>query len=150
MDNMNRSTCSTCEIISESPEDTVAFGQRLGSTLLPGSIVSLRGPLGSGKTMLGKGIAAALQIDEQITSPTFTLIQEYEGTIPLVHIDLYRIHSTEEFDLLGAEEFFYGSAVVLVEWSEVIEEYLPDRTIFVDIALDETGRRIIRVRGAEL
>ena len=94
MDNMNRSTCSTCEIISESPGETVAFGQRLGSTLLPESIVSLRGPLGSGKTMLGKGIAASLQIGEQITSPSFALIKEYEGSSPLVHIDLYRIHST--------------------------------------------------------
>ncbi len=150
MDNLDRSAQSICEIISESPEETVAFGERLGKTLVPGSIVSLRGPLGSGKTMLGKGIAASLQIVEQITSPSFALIKEYEGSCPLVHIDLYRIHSTEEFDLLGAEELLYGSAVVLIEWSEIIDEYLPDRTIFVDIALDEAGRRIIRVRGAAL
>lgn len=102
----------------------------------PGSVVALEGPLGAGKTTLVKGIAEALEIAEPITSPTFTIVSEYLGRFPLYHIDLYRVGSSEELELLGLEELIYGAGVSVVEWSDKAPE------LFVNplrIALEITG-----------
>ncbi len=108
--------------------------------------MALEGPLGAGKTTLAKGIAEALEIEEAITSPTFTIVSEYLGKLPLYHIDLYRVGSSEEIELLGLEELIYGDGVSVVEWSDKAPE------LFVNplrIALEITGpaTRSVRVSG---
>ncbi len=135
---------------SHSEQETRAIGYRLGMLCKPGNVISLRGSLGSGKTVLAKGLAQALQIADPIVSPTFTLIQEYEGSLPLYHMDLYRIGSVEEFEMIGGEELLYGDGVTLVEWSEKIAELLPDTTIFVDIGIMPNQDRIITIEGITL
>ncbi len=135
---------------SSSPQETFDLGFRIGKACTAGSIVSLRGSLGSGKTVLAKGIAKALEISEAIVSPTFTLMQEYEGTLPLYHMDLYRLSGTDEFEMIGGEEMLYGDGVTLIEWSEKIHEMLPDGTIFVDISIMPDSKRQITLEGVEL
>ncbi len=132
---------------SHSEQETRAIGYRLGKLCKPGNVISLRGSLGSGKTVFAKGLAQALHIQDPIVSPTFTLIQEYEGTLPLYHMDLYRIGSVDEFEMIGGEEFLYGDGVTLVEWSEKIAELLPDTTIFVDIRIMPNQDRVITIEG---
>ena len=95
-------------------KETIRLGYALGKILTKGAVVSLRGSLGAGKTVFAKGVAQSLGIQEAIVSPTFTLIQEYEGTLPLYHMDLYRIDSAEEFELIGA--YLYGEGITLIEW----------------------------------
>ncbi|HKL59096.1 MAG TPA: tRNA (adenosine(37)-N6)-threonylcarbamoyltransferase complex ATPase subunit type 1 TsaE [Sphaerochaeta sp.] len=136
--------------ISSSPQETSDLGFRIGKACTSGSIVSLRGSLGAGKTVLAKGIAKALGITEAIVSPTFTLMQEYEGTLPLYHMDLYRISGTDEFEMIGGEEMLYGNGVTLIEWSEKIQEMLPDGTIFVDISIMSDNSREITIEGIEV
>jgi len=135
---------------SSSAQETADLGFRIGKACTAGSIVSLRGSLGAGKTVLAKGIARALNISEAIVSPTFTLMQEYEGTLPLYHMDLYRISGPEEFEMIGGEEMLYGKGVTLIEWSEKIQDMLPDGTIFVDISIMPDSRREITIEGIEV
>lgn len=136
--------------LSRSEEETRQFGFRLGKACTPGTVISLRGSLGAGKTVLAKGIAQALGITEPIVSPTFTLIQEYEGTMVLYHMDLYRLEGSEEFALIGAEEMLYGSGVALIEWSEKIQDMLPDSTWYVDIDIMPNQDRLITLEGASI
>ena len=126
---------------------TLELGEKIGNSCIPGSIVSLRGSLGSGKTVIAKGIALALGIEEPITSPTFTIIQEYDSKTPMIHMDLYRIESIEEFEMLGAEELLFGSNVTIIEWSELIDELLPANTIRVEISLKEDNSRSFLISG---
>jgi tRNA threonylcarbamoyladenosine biosynthesis protein TsaE len=91
-----------------------------------------------------------LGISEPIVSPTFTLIQEYEGTLPLHHMDLYRIGSTEEFEMIGGEELLYSNGVTLIEWSEKIADMLPDSTLYVDIGIMPNQERTITLQGADV
>ncbi len=134
---------------SGSFEQTVSIGEQIGSRLEPGDVISLEGPLGSGKTSFVKGVARALDIREEITSPSFTLISEYRGKLPLYHMDLYRIDSTEEFELLGAEELIYGRGVTVIEWAEKMREYLPEKRISLLFRLRENGEREIDIEGIE-
>ncbi|MDY0235034.1 MAG: tRNA (adenosine(37)-N6)-threonylcarbamoyltransferase complex ATPase subunit type 1 TsaE [Gudongella sp.] len=109
--------------------DTIEFGEKLGVLLEPGDIICLNGDLGAGKTTLSKSIGVGLGILEYITSPTFTLINEYEGRLPLYHFDAYRLNSYEELEDLGYEDYFYGNGVCLIEWAEKISEYLPEKRL---------------------
>ena len=133
------------------PEDTFALGQALGQMAAPGEIYTLDGDLGTGKTVLTQGLAAGLGITEHVNSPTFTIVQEYEGgRLPLYHFDVYRIGNVEEMDEIGYEDCFYGEGVCLVEWSELIEELIPEDAIHITIEKDlEKGfdYRQIRVEG---
>ncbi|MDY4609010.1 MAG: tRNA (adenosine(37)-N6)-threonylcarbamoyltransferase complex ATPase subunit type 1 TsaE [Sphaerochaetaceae bacterium] len=135
---------------SKSVADTLALGRRLGSVCKPGTVISLRGSLGAGKTVIAKGVAEALGITEAIVSPTFTLVQEYEGTMPMYHMDLYRISGTEEFEMIGGEEMLYSDGVALVEWSEKIESMLPDDTVYIELEILPDQTRVIDVEGIEL
>lgn len=135
---------------STSAEETAELGFRLGQACSAGTVISLRGSLGAGKTVLAKGIARALGITEAIVSPTFTLMQEYEGRLSLHHMDLYRISGSEEFEMIGGEEMLHGNGVTLIEWSEKIQDMLPDWTIFVDIRIMPDQRREITIEGIEL
>ena len=135
-------------MISTSDAMTLQIGEDLGRKLKKGSVVSLRGSLGSGKTVLAKGIAKALSINEAIVSPTFTIVQEYDaGTMPMFHLDLYRLSGDDEFESMGGEEFLYPDGITLIEWSEKIEDMLPDSTIFVEIAINEDLTRKITIEG---
>lgn len=139
------------EIISKSPEETLEIGRRIGSHCKAGTVISLRGSLGAGKTVIAKGVAEALGITEAIVSPTFTLIQEYQGTkLRMYHMDLYRLSGTDEFEMIGGEEMLYGKAVVLIEWSEKIEDMLPKGTVYIDLAIKENQDRVITIKGMEL
>ena len=111
---------------SFSPEDTFAFGEKIGKEATPGQLFTLIGDLGVGKTVFTQGVAKGLDITEPICSPTFTIVQVYEeGRLPFYHFDVYRIGDVEEMDEIGYEDYFYGDGVTFVEWANLIEEILP-------------------------
>ncbi len=125
-------------IESYSEEETFALGQKLAENASPGDIFCLDGDLGAGKTVFARGFAAGLGITEPITSPTFTIIKEYEdGRIPFYHFDVYRIGDPGEMEMLGYEEYFYGKGVCLIEWSSLIEELLPQDAVRIGIFRDD-------------
>ncbi len=132
---------------TKTEQDTIAFGAALGSLLQKGDIIALQGTLATGKTQLTKGIAQGLHINEPITSPTFTLISEYEGTLPLYHMDVYRLGSTDEFLDLGVEDLLYGNGVCVIEWSEKVMEELPAHTITIHLEPQEDGSRHITMKN---
>lgn len=122
------------KLILKNEDETRAFGLELGASLRKGDIVALIGDLGTGKTALTKYIAEGLGIQEVITSPTFTIVQEYrQGRLPLYHFDVYRIGDPEEMYELGYEEYFYGDGVCVIEWADLIEELLPEYTKVIRI-----------------
>ncbi|MFW5683672.1 MAG: tRNA (adenosine(37)-N6)-threonylcarbamoyltransferase complex ATPase subunit type 1 TsaE [Spirochaetota bacterium] len=129
--------------MSSSPEQTAALGRRIASRLNPGSILLLDGPLGAGKTALAKGIAAGLGVGETVTSPTYTIVSEYRGRLPLYHVDLYRISDEEEYLNLGLEELLYADGVSLVEWPERAGAPIPGATATLSIRILKDGRREI-------
>ena len=109
------------EIISSSVEQTLTLGRAIGQALHGGEIIALIGELGTGKTHLVKGMALGLEVDEgQVNSPTFTLINEYEGKLPLIHVDAYRLDEADQLAQLGFDELCGGSAVVVVEWADLV------------------------------
>ena len=119
------------------PQETYRLGERLGRHAKPGQIYCLDGDLGVGKTVFAKGFAAGLGITEPVSSPTFTILQQYDqGLMPLYHFDVYRIGTAEEMEEIGYEDFFYGTGVCLIEWSRQIEELLPEDAVRVRIEKD--------------
>ena len=120
-------------------EETKEFGIRLGNLLREGDILCLNGDLGAGKTTLTKSIGLGLGVYDYITSPTFALINEYTGKIPVYHFDVYRLENVEELYDLGFDEYFYGKGVCIIEWAEKIERLLPKERIVLDI---EKGKDI--------
>ena len=109
-----------------SAEETSALGEQIGREAKPGSVYTLMGDLGVGKTVFTQGIAKGLGITEPICSPTFTMVQVYEeGRIPFYHFDVYRTGDIEEMDEIGYEDYFYGNGLVMIEWANLIEEILP-------------------------
>ena len=136
---------------TKGPEETYQFGKELGEKATPGQVYCLDGYLGTGKTVFAQGFAAGLGIDGPVNSPTFTILQVYEnGRLPLYHFDVYRIADPEEMDEIGYEDCFYGEGVCLVEWSELIEELIPEDAIHITIEKNlEKGfdYRQIRVEG---
>lgn len=125
----------------------MAFGRQLAASLKPGDVVALSGELGAGKTCLVKGIALGLGVPQQVTSPTFTLVHEYRGgTLPLYHVDLYRLDSVAQALAIGIEDYFDGPGVTVIEWAEKIEPLLPERTMRVRIDITGELTRGIEVR----
>ena len=124
------------KIISKSPEDTFALGKLIRESVAPGSVLTLVGDLGVGKTVFTQGLAEGLGISDAVNSPTFTIVQIYEeGRIPLYHLDVYRIGDISEMDEIGYEDYFYGDGVCLIEWANLIEELLPER--YVEIRIEK-------------
>lgn len=122
---------------STSSQMTFEFAKKIGEKLKSGDVLCLDGDLGVGKTVFTKGVAAGLGIKDDVSSPTFTLIQEYYGgRLPLYHYDVYRIDGLWDMDDLGYEEYFYGEGVCLVEWGSMIKELFPENTIYVRIEKD--------------
>ena len=138
---------------TNSPEETFDLGRRMGADAKPGQIYTLNGDLGAGKTSFTKGMAAGLGIEEPVSSPTFTIVQEYSGgRLPLYHFDVYRIGEPEEMEEIGYDDYFFGEGVCLIEWAELIRELLPERVISVSIEKDlEKGfdYRLIHIEGME-
>ncbi|MBE3555023.1 MAG: tRNA (adenosine(37)-N6)-threonylcarbamoyltransferase complex ATPase subunit type 1 TsaE [Thermicanus sp.] len=127
------------EMISHSPEETRAIAQAFASFLQPGDVLSLVGDLGAGKTTFTQGLALGLGISGRVNSPTFTLVKEYEGRLPLYHMDLYRLTGYEE---LGFDEYFYGTGVTVIEWPEVLGEELPQERLEISFTSDGEVRRL--------
>ena len=134
-------------VVCKTANDMEALGKSIGETCKAGSVISLRGSLGAGKTVFAKGVARDLGIDEAIVSPTFTLVQEYEGRLPMYHMDLYRITSEDDFQMIGGEDMLYSDGVCLIEWSEVIDSLLPKETLYVEITVNEDQSRTVRMTG---
>jgi len=137
-------------ISSHSEKETQEVGRRVAQKVSRGAVISLRGSLGAGKTVFAKGFARELGITEAIVSPTFTLVQEYDGRLRMYHLDLYRLSGEDEFESMGGEDFLYSDGVALIEWSEKIEDMLPEDTIYVDLTINEDLSRDIEIRGLEL
>ena len=122
---------------SFSEEMTFEIGKKLGEKADKGEIICLEGDLGVGKTVFTKGFAEGLDIEDNIDSPTFTIVQEYlEGRIPLYHFDVYRIGDISEMDEIGYEDYFFGEGVCLIEWASRIEELLPEAAVHIKIEKD--------------
>jgi len=130
------------EIESQSPEQTQEMGRRIGQLALPGDVFLLSGNLGTGKTCLTQGIAWGLGIEEYALSPSFVIMRELHGRLPLYHIDLYRLDRIEESIDLGLDEYFYGRGVSVVEWAEKALNILPVKRLYIEISyLSDAGRR---------
>ncbi|HEX8043548.1 tRNA (adenosine(37)-N6)-threonylcarbamoyltransferase complex ATPase subunit type 1 TsaE [Candidatus Deferrimicrobium sp.] len=136
---------------SNSPEDTLAIARALGAALRPGDVVALTGDLGAGKTLFCKGVGEALGIPpDRIVSPTFTIVTEHAGTVPLTHIDVYRLSGAREADEIGMRELLPGVGISLVEWAEKIEKLLPIDCIRVTFTISGGDRREIAVEAPDL
>lgn len=134
------------KVISRSEQDTIELAQNIESEKFPNMVICLRGDLGSGKTVFTKGFASSLGIDEAVTSPTFNIIKEYTtGEMDLYHMDVYRLEGKVED--LGIEEYFTKGGVVIIEWPDMIEEYLPEERLEIKIKLsdEDEDTRIITI-----
>ena len=139
------------EYLSHSVEETEALGQRLAGKLKKGDILAYYGDLGAGKTAFTRGLARGLGCMGRVTSPTFNIVHEYEGPIPLFHFDMYRLGDSEELYDIGWEDYLARGGICAVEWSEIVEDALPSGSITVTIrrSPDEEDWRLITVEGVE-
>jgi tRNA threonylcarbamoyladenosine biosynthesis protein TsaE len=144
------STGDPLQLRMKSVQETIQFGTRLGQHLTGGEVLALTGDLGTGKTVLTRGIALGLGIPmDRISSPTFTLVQEYTGSIPLIHVDLYRLERPNDIFTLGLEEYFTPSTIVVIEWAERFPQILPSDHIAIRLEHGETEDiRLLSVSGA--
>lgn len=137
--------------VSTSVQDTLDLGMQIAKRLKGGEVIALEASLGAGKTVLAKGIARGLGIEDEVVSPSFTLIQSYEGgRLVLNHLDLYRLEGIEEFEMIGAEEYLYPDGVTLIEWADKIAEILPPFIGRITITVAENLERTITVEGLAL
>lgn len=126
----------TLTLHSLSSDETIELGRKIGEFLKKGDVLAMQGTLAAGKTTITKGIAQSLGVTDVITSPTFCLISEYEGKMPLYHLDVYRLEGAEDFINLGTDDMIYGDGVCIIEWSEKIMEELPENTIIIRLTPD--------------
>ena len=139
------------EILSHSEAETEAAGERLGASLSPGTVLAYRGGLGMGKTAFTRGLARGLGCTGRVTSPTFTIVNEYEGRIPLFHFDMYRLPDSDALFDIGWDDDLDRGGVCAVEWSEQVDDALPEDSIYVTISRhpDHDNWRIIEIEGGE-
>jgi tRNA threonylcarbamoyladenosine biosynthesis protein TsaE len=130
------------EFVSHSEYETKVFGEKLAALLEPGDVITLEGDLGAGKTTFTKGLAKGLGIERNVNSPTFTLIKEYRGNLPLYHMDVYRLEDAED---LGFEEYFHSNGVTVVEWASRIQEQLPEDRLSIVIKRTGEESRLIHL-----
>ena len=135
---------------SSSPEETQAIAETLAAALHPGDVVALSGDLGAGKTCFVQGAARAMGVSERVTSPTFVLVREYQGTYPILHLDVYRLGNLQELTDLGFEEFLDPAWVVFIEWGDAVGPLLPTDVLEVEIRSDRDDTRTVdlHARGA--
>ena len=137
-------------IVCSTEDDTVSLGKALARLLKKGDVVALKGPLGAGKTYLAKGLAAALGVKEAVTSPSYTIVSEYEGvlqgnSIRIFHIDAYRLAGNDDFSAIGGEEMIFGDGISIVEWCERIPDFIRNGVLKVDIQIMEDEKRQFKV-----
>jgi tRNA threonylcarbamoyladenosine biosynthesis protein TsaE len=138
------------DVTSNSPDQTIALGRKIGSQLKGGEVIAVCGTLGSGKTHLIKGIAAGAgaRDSKHVNSPTFVIVNEYTGRLDIYHIDAYRLNSVSEFEMLGFDDFCYPQSVVLIEWADKVESVL--KTLdYIRIELEHAGenKRVIHIKN---
>ena len=140
-------------IETKNAKETFQLGEKIGEKALPGQIYTLNGDLGVGKTVFTQGVASGLGIQEPVNSPTFTILQEYEGgRFPFYHFDVYRIGDIEEMEEIGYDDYFFGEGICLIEWAQLIEEILPENVISVTIEKNpakDFDYRKITIEGLE-
>ena len=132
-----------------SVDETIKLGVKLGKILSKGDVVALSGELGSGKTTLIKGIARGIGIKDTryVNSPSFIIIKEYKGRIPLYHFDVYRLEDPSSLDTVGYKEFFYGDGATVIEWADKIKELLPDEYLGLELFVKSENEREIKITG---
>ena len=137
------------EYITNSEKETETIGEQFGRRVKDGTVVAMYGDLGAGKTAFVRGMARGMGIDARVASPTFTIVNEYDGKTPLFHFDMYRLGSSDELFDIGWDDYLARGGVCAVEWSERVSDALPDDTIYVDIARGEEDEntRTITVTG---
>lgn len=137
------------QFVSHSTQETEQFGEEVAKSLRGGDVLAFTGSLGMGKTAFTRGLARGLGCRGRVTSPTFTIVNEYDGKIPLFHFDMYRLGSSDELFDIGWDDYLARDGVCAVEWSERVSDALPDDTIYVDIARGEEDEntRTITVTG---
>ncbi len=126
---------------THSSDETMQLGEKLASLLKPGDVLTLEGDLGAGKTTFTKGLARGLGVKRTVNSPTFTIVKEYEGRLPLYHMDVYRLENSDED--IGFDEYFHGEGITVVEWATFIEDFLPTERLNVKISYQEGDSRVI-------
>lgn len=139
---------SVVELIAHSLEETEKIAMKLANFLRPGDTLTLEGELGSGKTTFTKGLAKGLGITRNVNSPTFTIVKQYKGRIPLYHMDVYRLEDSDED--IGFSEYFHGDGVSVVEWAKFIEDYLPEERLEINIEYtddDQTRKLKLKALG---
>jgi len=135
---------NTLDFISHSESQTRRLGTRLAPLLKPGDVVALIGDLGTGKTRWIQGVCAGLAVTGTVNSPTFTLVNEYQGRYPVYHIDLYRLDEAAEVLTFGLEDYLYGPGISLIEWADKALDFMPDSYLAVELYhLEETKRRVV-------
>jgi tRNA threonylcarbamoyladenosine biosynthesis protein TsaE len=134
-------TVKSLEIVSNSPEQTRKIGKKLGELAAPGDVILLVGSLGAGKTCLTQGIARGLGIHEYTASPSFVLVREYQGKLPLYHVDLYRLDRIEEVAQLGLDDYLYGKGVCVVEWADKGLSVLPQEHLLIEMQIASPLKR---------
>ncbi|RBP44121.1 tRNA (adenosine(37)-N6)-threonylcarbamoyltransferase complex ATPase subunit type 1 TsaE [Garciella nitratireducens] len=125
------------QIVTNSPNETFALGKKIGNFIKPGMVICLSGEMGAGKTALTQGIVKGVGIEDYVTSPTYTIVNEYQGSIPIYHFDVFRIEDVEELYEIGFEEYLDGQGVVILEWASYIEEILPQEYLWISIEKGE-------------
>lgn len=135
---------NTLDFISHGEQQTIRLGVRLAAFLQPGDVLALTGELGTGKTRWAQGVCQGLNVTDTVNSPTYTLVNEYRGRLPIYHIDLYRLAETAEALTFGLDDYLYGDGVTLIEWAERAAGFLPENYLSVELYhLEETRRRVV-------
>ena len=134
---------------TESPEETIELASKIGAVLRKGDVIAYRGGLGAGKTTFTRGLAIGAGLEDEVTSPTFALINEYHGNLDIYHFDMYRIEGTDDLETTGFFDYPMDESVFVIEWSEKISEILPENTIYIEIKRTGDESREIIIEGDE-
>ncbi len=137
------------KVITRSPEETIAFAQKVGALLKKGDVIAYTGGLGAGKTTFTRGLAIGAGLEDEVTSPTFALINEYRGKLNIYHFDMYRIEGIDDLETTGFFDYPMEESVFVIEWSENITEALPENTIYIQIKRIDDDVREITIEGDE-
>ncbi len=144
-----KATRTLIKAISRTRDETIALGEKLARRMKKGVVVALIGDLGAGKTVLVKGIAKGLGVTDTryVNSPSFVIVKEHRGRIPLYHFDIYRLEGPASLETIGYDEYFYGNGVTIIEWADKIKGLLPKRHIEVRFSIRDDGSREIKIKG---